>query len=120
MIFIIIAIFLGLILLSVGYLVGKITQDYVGRRQKPLTLDEMDRIYQRANAINTQVVQNEENPAAEKISQKEDILSDGVGIVYRPTAEELEKMKEPESVRLAKEAVAETLRKQEEIDKSTL
>lgn len=42
------------------------------------------------------------------------IEGDGVGIVYRPTAEELNKMHEDEATKQAKEAVAETLRQAEE------
>lgn len=39
-----------------------------------------------------------------------DIDGSGVGIVYRPSSEELNKMNEEQSIRDAKEAMAETLR----------
>jgi len=52
----------------------------------------------------------EVDPVAEKISEKDDIINhSGVGIVYRPTTEELERMSEPQMVKEAKEEVAKSL-----------
>lgn len=46
---------------------------------------------------------------------KEDVINhEGVGIVMRPTAEELNIMNEPDSIKQAKAAVAETLRNAQE------
>ena len=56
-----------------------------------------------------------EEPHAPLHTQQEDIINhEGVGIVYRPTVEEIAKMNEPEKIREAKEAMAETLRQEKE------
>jgi len=92
-----------------------IQTDYISKRQKPFTEEDMAIAFQKINQA------EQANPNAEKLSKRDDVIShEGVGIVYRPTAEEIEKMNEPKQTREAKEAIAVTLRKQNEIDKENL
>jgi hypothetical protein len=53
------------------------------------------------------------------LSSEDNINHDGVGIVQRPTSEELARFAEPQAVKDAKAAVAETLRNTPEIDSPT-
>jgi len=54
------------------------------------------------------------------LSPNDTINHEGVGIIHRPTVEEIRKMNEPETIKQAKEAIAQTLRNQSEIDKQEL
>lgn len=54
------------------------------------------------------IEEDKPNPNAAKLSKKDDVINHhGVGIVYRPTAEEIERIEEPDKVREGKEAVEE-------------
>ena len=54
-------------------------------------------------------------PAKQLDGTKPDVINhEGVGIVYRPSVEELNKMEEDQNTKDAKEAIAEELRKERE------
>jgi hypothetical protein len=91
---IIMAIIICIILLLIGYLIGIETQNYAHS-----VLPKSGIIEKAAQKVKESVVKQPE-------------IYVEPGIVYRPTAEELEIMNEPQKVKDAKEAVAETLAKE--------
>lgn len=106
----IIVILLVTIGLTIGYYLGS-NNDYSLKRKEPLTLDDMRKLFEKAQAEEEEARQ----PHAPDHTKSKDIINhEGVGIVYRPTSEELEKMHEPEKVKQAKEAIAETLKQAKE------
>ncbi len=107
---------LGVLTIAVGFLAGYFigkNNNYLSKRQKPFTTEEVGKAFER-------VKQLEENPTPEMPLGQEDIINhDGVGIVQRPTSEELARFAEPQQVKDAKAAISETLRNTPEIDSPT-
>ena len=108
--FIIIVILLVTIGLTIGYYLGSGNNDQ-SKRKEPLTIDDMRKLFEKAQAEEEEAKQ----PHAPDHTKSKDIINhEGVGIVYRPTTEELEKLHEPEKIKQAKEAIAETFRAEKE------
>src|SRR5260221_87236 len=86
-------------MIGIGYLCLKEARKlYINQRQKPLEVEELGKIFRRVHDL-------------EEIQSKPENYGEA-GIVYRPTVEEIEKMNEPQAIKEAKEAVAETLAKE--------
>lgn len=100
--FTIIFFLLGILLIAVGVIIGLLARrdamtEYIETREEPLTVEEVARRYE----------------AISSTPDAGDIESIQPGIIYRPTAEEIEKMNEPQRVKEAKEAMAHTLEQEQ-------
>lgn len=90
-----------LILLGLWYLIKK------GRK------DSIDNLIKKsAKKFNDDFKRDISKTSTAEMKGLEYFLDDTIkpGIVYRPTAEEIEKMNEPENIRQAKEAIEETIK----------
>lgn len=105
-----ISLFLGLILIGIGFIIGKITKTeikYLDNRKSALTIEEMHHFWQAAQK--EEKISEITDPIAEKISKQDDIVNnEGVGIIYRPTSEELARMNEDERIKQAKQELEKT------------
>jgi hypothetical protein len=117
-----IALFLGPALVGVGFIMGRMSKtDYISKRQQPLTNEEVWETYRRliqAEGGEPNIKPQEEDkpdPVAERLSKQDDVINhSGVGIVYRPSTEELVKLNEPQQIKEAKAALEETFSQEEE------
>lgn len=95
----IIAVFLGPALLGIGFIMGRMSK---ASYMPPIVFPTIKT--SATDALGAAHVSEEKpDPLAEKLSKKDDVVNhDGVGIVYRPTPEEVERMNEPQQVKEAK------------------
>lgn len=104
---IIIGILLGFVLLGIGFLIGLLTSRRISViEREPLKLDNFPSIGGLERTTVPEKLEVEEMP----LGPEDNINHDGVGIVQRPSAEELSKFAEPQAVKEGKEAVAEVIR----------
>lgn len=106
MIEIVIIIFLGLILIGIGFIADRLLREdhkqYVYGNEKYVASWD----HPKPEVIER--VDKQEIPEM-PLNQEDVINHEGVGIVHRPSAEEIEKMNKPQRVKDAEEAVAETI-----------
>lgn len=100
----------ALVFLIVGFVLGKQTRSYVDTRQKSLTLDDLTKAYQSIGDMERTGTDTQVEQSTVKLSSNDVINHEGVGIIHRPSVEELSKMNESETERHAKEAIAQTIR----------
>ncbi len=100
---VIIGIFAAFILLGIGFIIGRLSK----QENYLVAEDKLREIEKKRDQIMNQNLGKEIWNPNHRVKE-EDFAQPG--IVYRPNAEELEKMREPQKVREAKEAVAETIR----------
>lgn len=97
----------NLIFLVIGYFIGK-NNSYMSKRESPLTTNEVGKALARANEVEKQA--NRLEVPEMPLGDEDNINHDGVGIIQRPTSEELDRFAEPQKVKEAKKAIAETIR----------
>jgi hypothetical protein len=107
-----IALFLGPALVGVGVIIGRLSMSNPGypidtHVNKPPTDSTT---WQTAFMGPKAGIEDKPDPIAETLSKQDDVIShEGVGIVYSPTTEELNRLNEPQKIKEAKQAVEESL-----------